>query len=58
MIDQNVRITGETHAALVTYTQQKDLKLGKLADRLIKEGIERLRTLEAPTLERLLKEKA
>lgn len=52
MADQNVRISGETHKELIAYTQIKDLKIGKIADKLIKEGIEKLRLQDNVVLER------
>ena len=37
-----VMLSAETHAALMSFAEDHDHKVGKLADRLIREGLDRL----------------
>lgn len=54
MKDQNIRISGSTHAALVAFIEkQNDGKVGKFADKAIREKLER----EQLVLELLEKQK-
>jgi hypothetical protein len=39
-LTQNVAISNETHSLLVSHVQENDLKLGKFADKAIREKIE------------------